>query len=140
MVLGSLLLAQYASGESPTKALADRGGAGAQLGWWNPVAGEVLLVLGGFVLVLVGGVTFGLARRGKARVWGLAFPWCEIALGAAALIGGVSAVISQQPAWVRTPLMVLGLIGVLVGIVLLKVVPARYTALELRRMQSQNIG
>jgi len=140
VVLGSLELVQYESAESMAKIMVDAAGTGARPGWWTPIVGEAMLVLGSFVLVLASGLTFGLARRGKARTWGLAFPWFEIALGWTALIGGVSAVMSQQPAWVRTPLIALGLLGILFGAVLVKIVANRYTALELRRMQSQNIG
>ena len=143
VVLGPLRLVQYDSAESMWTALAaGAGAAGAPgaPGWWSPPAGRALSLLGTMILVLASGLAFWLARMGKARAWGLSVLWLETIAGAVALMASVFATLAAQPGWVRTPLIVLGALAILLGMLSLRVVPARYTALELRRMQSQNIG
>ena len=138
--IGPLRLAQYESEQELMAALGESAGEVGPPGWWNRAVGAVLLVLGSCALVLAGGLTFWLARRGQARAWGVAFPWCTLLLGCGALIGGFSATMARQPAWVQNPLIGLGFLAILLGVVLLKLIPARYAALQTRRERSQNLG
>jgi hypothetical protein len=107
--------------------------------WWSERWGSLAGTLGS-VLGIIGGVIGVLAGRGKARrlVFSLVIGMIVVGVGLAAL--GAAATFKAQPRQVWYPLLLMGGLSALVGIVVLPVVRRRYAADELRRMDAMDAG
>ncbi|HVH66551.1 MAG TPA: hypothetical protein VM716_01650 [Gemmatimonadales bacterium] len=101
-------------------------------GWWNERVGSLAGVLGS-VLGLVGGLVGVLAGLGKARRLALSLVVGMVLVGVGLAALGAVATLSSQPRYVWYPLLLVGGVSALVGLVVLPVVRRRYA--ELTRAQ-----
>jgi hypothetical protein len=129
--LGPLQLVQYAENEDP---LASGGEWWAErtAGWLGAILGVAL----GFVGAAVGYFT----SRGKARGFVLGALKLTMAVGVLALLAGIAAVLQRQPYHVFYPLLLLGLLGSVIPLGLLKTCRKRFDEIELRKMAAIDAG
>jgi hypothetical protein len=108
--------------------------------WWSArsgaLSGAVLGSLGGLVGALIG-VLGGL---GRARRLVISLLVAMVGVGASLALVGAAAVWSSQPRYVWYPLLMIGGLSAVVGLVVLPAVRRRYAADELRRMAAMDLG
>lgn len=105
-------------------------------GWWSDSTGGLIGGIGGTILGLLGGLIGTLAGVGKGKKLVLVVSTTMAGLGAMVLITGIYGVATGQPYAVFYPLLLLGGMMTLTGLVTLFVVPSRFRDIELRRMQA----
>ena len=106
------------------------------LGWWNDSTGGLIGGIGGTVLGLLGGLIGTLAGVGKGKKLVQVLSVTMAGLGTVILIAGVYGVATGQPFAVFYPLLLVGGLMTLAGIITLVVIPARFRDMELRRMRA----
>ncbi len=107
--------------------------------WWSDETGGWLGGILGTVLGCMGGLIGWLSARGRARRLVVGMMKAMMAVGAAALISGVAALVQSQPYGVYYPLLLLGILCSVVPASLLPVVRRRFEQLELRRMSAVDV-
>ncbi len=131
VVLGPVRLEQFAAGEDPLSS------AGA---WWGERMGGLVGGGLGALLGLLGAVLGFLGGRGRARGFVLVTLRAVPVVGAALLVAGVVAVVAGQGFAVYYPFLLAGLLSVVLPLGLYRVMRRRYEALELRRMEAQDLA
>ena len=117
------------------------GAAGTmQGGWWSERVGALVGTMLGSLLGVVGALIGVLGGRGKARRTVLALLVGVIAVGACLVLVGAAAVAGSQPRHVWYPLLLVGGLSAVVGLVVLPGVRRRYAADELRRIEAMDAG
>lgn len=124
---------------SPLKLTEASSGAGAQPGaWWSDRAGRLAGAVFGGVIGCIGGVVGWLGAKGKARALVLGTIKGLIAFGSVAAIGGIAALVTQQPYGVWYPLVLIGALSVIIFPLCLRRCSERYREIELRRIISMD--
>ncbi len=106
--------------------------------WWSERAGNQFGALLGSLLGVVGALIGVLGGRGKARRLVLGLLVGVVVVGASLALLATAAVLSSQPRHVWYPLLLLGVLSAVVGLVLLRPMKLRYAADELRRIQAMD--
>ena len=127
--LGQVELVGFAEGEDP---LAPTGA------WWTPRHAGLLGGGMGSLVGLLGALVGVLTGAGRARRLVLAAMSGAIAVGAALLIGGITAIGFGQPWYVAFPMLLSGGIAALVMGTMLPVVRKRFEGLDRRRMAAMD--
>src|SRR5262245_8010203 len=125
--LGPLRLVQYRRDENPLAAAGQ---------WWSEETGGLVGGLLGGAVGIMGGVIGWLASRAAARGFVLGATRGLAALGVAARVAGIAAMLRGQPWAVFYPLSLLGLLAAAIFGGLLPSIRRRYDEAELRRMQA----
>ena len=128
--LRDIRLYQYATGEDPMRASGQ---------WLGSRALILLGAIGGSAIGVWGAVAGSLASRGKARGFVIGSATVLIVFGIACLGGGIAALATGQPYGVYFPLLLFGGIVVMVVGGLRRMLPRRYEALELKKMQALDV-
>lgn len=108
--------------------------------WWSGQTGGLIGGLGGSLLGLLGALVGALSSMGKGRRLVFVLSGTVAAIGVVVLTVGIVAISTGQSYNVYYPLMLLGGMMCLGGIVSLCVSPARFRSHELRRMQALDLG
>lgn len=108
--------------------------------WWSGQTGGLIGGLGGTMLGLLGALIGALSSAGKGRRLVLVLSGAVAAVGIVVLTLGIVAISTGQSYNVYYPLLLLGGMMCLGGIVSLCVSPARFRSHELRRMQALDLG
>lgn len=108
--------------------------------WWSGAMGGLIGGIAGSVIGCWGGLVGVLAGLGKGRGFVLGSVKAMMAIGVAALLGGMVAVMKGQPYAVYYPPVLLGGICVLVPGLNLRSIRRRYEQLELRKMTAMDVG
>ena len=122
-----VILYQYAAGEDPMQS----GGA-----WFGNRTMALVGAIGGTLVGLWGGLIGFLASRGKARGFVLGSTTVLVVLGIASVIVGTVVLATGQPYGAYYPLLLVGAIIAVVFGNLRRVLPQRYGAMELKKMQA----
>ncbi len=112
--------------------------AGARGAWWSRRFGALFGAMLGSCLGVVGAIIGVLGGRGRARRLVLTLLVALIAVGGSAALLAAAAMLSSQPRYVWYPLLLLGVLSAVVGLVLLRPMKVRYAADELRRIQAMD--
>jgi hypothetical protein len=128
--LREVALHQYAVGEDPLQ------GDGQ---WLGSRAAILFGAIGGSLVGLWGAIVGVLASRGKARRFVLGSANVLIVAGILSLGAGLAALAAGQPYEVYYPLLLIGILLVFVVGSLRRALPRRYEALELKKMQAQDV-
>lgn len=126
--LQDLALYQYAADEDP---LAARPGPGSR-------TAALIGAIGGSLVGVWGGLIGLLASRGKGRGFAIASANLLIVAGVLILAAGVIALVRSQPYAAWYPLVLFGVIVVVVVGNIRRILPRRYAAQELKKMQSMD--
>ncbi len=110
----------------------------AQGAWWSERFGALFGAMLGSCLGVVGAIIGVLGGRGRARRLVLTLLVALIAVGGSAALLAAAAMLSSQPRYVWYPLLLLGVLSAVVGLVLLRPMKVRYAADELRRIQAMD--
>ena len=113
---------------------------GARGGWWSERSGSLVGAVLGSLFGLVGALIGVLGGRGRARRLVLLLLVGMVAVGASLALLGVVATGSSQPRYVWYPLLLVGGLSAVVGLVVLPGVRRRYAADELRRIEAMDLG
>lgn len=105
------------------------------LAWIGPGLGILEAAWGG----VIGLLGYYLVRKGRARGFVYAYLWAGLAAAVVFLGGGVIALISGQPPIVSTSLAIFGSPLLVAAVLSLINVTNAYRAVELRRMQAQEL-
>jgi hypothetical protein len=108
--------------------------------WWSGQTGGLIGGLGGSMLGLLGALIGTLSGMGKGRRLVLVLSAITAAVGSGVLILGIVAISTGQSYNVYYPLLLLGGMMCLGGIISLCVSPARFRSHELRRMQALDLS
>jgi hypothetical protein len=103
--------------------------------WWSERFSNLGGVLGS-LLGVVGGMVGVLAGRGKARRLVRSLVFGMVLVGAGLAAAGAVATFSAQPRYVWYPLLLIGGLSALVGLLALPVVRRRYAAHEFRQVEA----
>ena len=127
--LGPLQLMQYDQNENPL-AVAGQWWSPRDAGWIGAILGTALGCLG----ALVGTLT----SKGKARALVLGALKLTAVVGVALLAAGIAAITTKQPYHVYYPLLLLGLLGTVIPLGVLKTCRKRFEEMELRKMAAMD--
>jgi len=109
-------------------------------GWWTARSGNLLGAFLGSFLGLVGALIGVLGGQGKARGLVLSLLVGMVAVGGSLAALGAAAAWTSQPRYVWYPLLMIGGLSAVVGLVVLPGVRRRYAADELRRISAMDSG
>jgi len=109
-------------------------------GWWSERFGSLVGAVLGSLFGVLGGVIGALSGWGRARRLVLPLLIGMIAVGGSLALLGVVAAGSSQPRFVWYPLLLVGGLSAVVGLVVLPAVRRRYAADELRRIAAMDVG
>ena len=109
-------------------------------GWWSERFGSLVGAVLGSLFGVLGGVIGALSGWGRARRLVLPLLIGMIAVGGSLALLGVVAAGSSQPRYVWYPLLLVGGLSAVVGLVVLPAVRRRYAADELRRIEAMDSG
>ena len=112
----------------------------AQGGWWNERVGILVGAILGSFMGVVGAIIGVLAGRGKTRRLVVTLLVGMIVVGGCFALLGAVAASTSQPRHVWYPLVLLGGVSGLLGLVLLPGVRRRYAVDELRRIEALDAG
>lgn len=127
--LRNLALYEYSPGENPLH-------SGSQ--WLSSGTMGLIGGIGGSVVGLWGALAGFLAGRGKARLFVFSSATFLVVVGVVSLAVGVWAFLAGQPYDVYFPFLLFGVLLVVVVGGLRRVLPRRYEAVELQKMQSMD--
>ena len=113
---------------------------GARGGWWSERFGSLAGAILGSLFGVLGALIGVLGGRGRARRLVLLLLVGMVAVGGSLALVGVVAAWSSQPRYVWYPLLLVGGISAVVGLVVLPGVRRRYAADELRRIEAMDSG
>ncbi len=108
--------------------------------WWSERFGALVGAMLGSFLGVVGAIIGVLGGRGRARRLVLTLLVGMIAVGGCFVLLGAVAASSSQPRHVWYPLLLVGGLSAVVGLVVLPGVRRRYAADELRRIEAMDAG
>jgi len=123
----------------PVELVAEFPAAAGQDAWWSSQTAGLLGALGGSLLGLLGAAIGSLAGRGRARKLVLGLAWAILGAGVGAFALAIVALLDSQPREVWFPLFLFASIA-LVFLALIPSLRRRYAAMELRRIQSEDLG
>ena len=109
-------------------------------GWWSERSGTFGGVVLGSLLGLVGALIGVLGSRGRARGLVLSLLAAMVGVGGALALLGAAAAWGSQPRHVWYPLLMIGGLSAVVGLVVRPGVRRRYAADELRRIAAMDVG
>ena len=104
--------------------------------WWSARSGTLLGAMLGSLVGIVGAMVGVLGGRGRARRLVLGLLGGMMTVGACLALLGVAAALSAQPRHVWYPLLVIGGVSGLIGLVILPAMRRRFAADELRRIDA----
>jgi hypothetical protein len=108
--------------------------------WWSTRRAGILGSVAGMLLGVMGALIGVLASRGRARRVVLGLAWAVVAAGVASAILAVAAALDSQPREVWFPLVLFAFVALGVFLLVMPSLRQRFAALELRRIQSEDLG
>jgi len=127
--LGPLQLMQYDKNEDPL-AVAGQ--------WWGPRGAGLLGAILGTALGCLGAAVGVLTSKGMARSLVLGTLKLTAVVGIVFLLAGIAATIAKQPYHVFHPLLLVGLLGTVIPLGVLKTCRKRFEEMELRKMAAMD--
>jgi hypothetical protein len=109
-------------------------------GWWSERFGALVGAILGSVVGVVGAIIGVLGGRGRARRLVLTLLVGMIAIGGCLVLVGAAAASSAQPRHVWYPLLLIGGVSGVIGLVILPAMRRRFAADELRRIHALDAG
>ncbi len=109
-------------------------------GWWSERFGSLAGAVLGSLFGVLGALIGVLGGRGRARRLVLLLLVAMVGVGGSLALLGVVAAGSSQPRYVWYPLLLVGGLSAVVGLVVLPAVRRRYAADELRRIAAMDVG
>jgi hypothetical protein len=112
----------------------------AEGAWWGGKSAGLIGAIMGPLLGIIGAIIGTLTSRGRAKNVCVALCWFAIALGVCCLTAGVIALLQSQSYAVYFPLLLIGTIATAVMGGLLPTTYRRFAEVELRKMESMDVG